>query len=219
ACRPFGDNGPLAAARVDVDCHQVTGHSYPVKADAPDTCYLTIYARVVMAEKAHKRPQVIDQSVKPHGFTYPVAAVPVLLEPDPCGCIVDKEDVHRGLLAESINLIACVMPLRIALKVCRRALEVGGSVTTSNSAYPQGIPGFAEAQCLAVPEIEEPRQHLGVCCASSQRKSSWLPLMKTVRRGAERRLASHAEKSPAPPCLLVALSMRFGSGQIPKSPT
>ena len=161
APRPFGENGPLASAWVDVDCYQVAGHLHPVEADAPDTRYLAVYARMVMAEKAHKRPQAIDQSVKAHGFTYPVAAVPVLLEPDPRGCIVDKKDVHRGVLAEGIDLIARVMALRIALKVFRRALEVGGSVTTSNSAYAHRIPGCAETQCLAVPEIEKARQHFG----------------------------------------------------------
>ena len=169
ARRPFGENGPLAAARIDVDCHQVAGHSCPVEADAPDTRYLAVYPRVVMAEKAHKRPQAMDQSVKPRGFTYPAVAIPVLLEPDPCGCIVDKNDVHRGALAEGIDLIARVMALRVALKVFRLALEVGGSVTTSNSAHAHRAPGSVETQCLAVPEMEKPGQHFGcVLCVEPE---------------------------------------------------
>ena len=100
---------------------------------------------MVMAEEADERSKAKDQSVEPGGLTYPITAAPVLLEPDAYRRVVYKKDVYRGALAEGIDLIARVMALRIALKVFRLPLEVGRSVTTSNSAYAHRIPGFAEA--------------------------------------------------------------------------
>lgn len=123
AHRPFCEHGPLATARVDLDRNEVSGHSHLVKADASHTPYLTIHTRVVMAEKAHKRSQAIDQSVKPRGRTYPIAAA-ILLDRNPCRCVVDQKDVHRAVQAEGIDLIAGIVALRITLELFRRALEV-----------------------------------------------------------------------------------------------
>lgn len=49
---PFGENGPLAPARVDVDCDEVAGLLHFVEADASDACYLAVHTPMVMAEEA-----------------------------------------------------------------------------------------------------------------------------------------------------------------------
>lgn len=59
ARRPLVEYGPFASAWVNVDCNEVARHLDLVETDTSDTCYLAVYARMVMAKEADQGPQAI----------------------------------------------------------------------------------------------------------------------------------------------------------------
>ena len=52
---PFAAYGPLAPARIDIDCDEVAGLLHFVEADASDTCHLAVQPRMVVAEQTSGR--------------------------------------------------------------------------------------------------------------------------------------------------------------------
>ena len=74
----------------------------------------------MVAEKADLRPNTGDQLIEPDGVANPPGTVPVPLEPHTGRRVMNEEDVDLASTAEEVDLVSCVVPLRITVHAKRR---------------------------------------------------------------------------------------------------
>jgi hypothetical protein len=224
--RPFTQDLEAAAPRWHVERHEVARHRHLVEADATYAGDLCVEPRVVVAEKTDPRVGAGNRL----GKTFSVALVPtadgaVLASPgelDSGGSIMKEKHVDTSVAAQALALVMGEVALGPSLKITRPTLVVGRTVAAADAPDADPLPVFADIDDIATRQIRQARQNLaptGFELLVEPDKVFMIALDEN--RGARSCAisANQTGKSPAPSCLRVALSIRSGSGQTPKSPT